>query len=186
MPKPYIVSHGRTVVDTGFDRGSTLIWTPEEWKTRRREYNRNGIKVMLRFWVIFSAVTLLIVFAMHIILAEESDWPLTLVFSTVGLCLLPFCWPIWNHLTQGEGPGLYEHGVQLLLYEFIPYTEIASTECRPIGWRGESLMRLHPRHEKRGIKGMLEPEPWVIPVAFLGEEGVEELERRVHAPGSPL
>ena len=128
---------------------------------------------------------MLIVVTTHILLRGESEWPLMIIFTTVVLCLLPFCWPIWDHLTQGEGPGLHKNGVQLLWYEFIPYTEIASIDIRPIGWKGESILRMHPRYEKREIKGILEPEPWTIAVAFMGEEGLRELEARVHATGSP-
>jgi len=82
-----------------------------------------------------------------------------------------------RNLAKGPFVGLYERGIQHPSMLFIPYPEITGMET-------EDLKRIRVVLKVRNW-------PWgrrsaySLPFDFLGEEGMRELEERVHGAGSP-
>ncbi len=189
MPTQYIIEHGRPAVDRLYERGRMLIWTEAEWEERYKTFISGALRtiavVMVAVYLIMSSALLIT----GLLLSSPSAWDWVyemMIITTIGFIVFP---PliVYGFLSgsRGEGPGLYEKGIQMLYHHFVPYEEIARVGRAPERWFGGDMMELHPHYEKRRRDGRRDPSLWRMPVRFLGEEGVEELERRVHAPGSP-
>ena len=79
--------------------------------------------------------------------------------------------------------GLYERGLQVNDIFFVPYEEIASHEVKSwgLGPISEPYLRLKMRYRPTGLAWLTTPRLFMIPMDVLGDDGLEELERRLGA-----
>ncbi len=105
-----------------------------------------------------------------------------LVFITV--CFHLYWAHRYGHMGGRAAPGVYEQGLQLDFMTFLPYSEVKRIVLN-FDDLGREVVELHPRYGRKEMWKLRHKHPWVIIGEYLGEEGVEELRDRVHAPGSP-
>ena len=183
-----IVSEGRLVSTTHIERGETLVHPEWVWRARSRPYRRRSELVSLAVSIGFVGPPLVILIAILVFIPNHGGiLVLVLFFGGLTLCMviISVIAHVSNRKEIAETPpeGLYERGVQLFHLIFVPYGEIASVSEREV--KGSPFLELHLHgHEDESIRER-NPKVWRIPEEFLGEEGVKELEARVHAPGSP-
>ena len=183
MTEQYVIKHGRPVDDPEFDRGSILLWTEEEWKTRRKKHYRSSYKNTLMRWVLVAQLLLIGLLAMANLIHSERGigWPI-LLFAALGLGGVFLA--LWDPPPGSQVLGIYDIGVQIEDY-FIPYEEIESITPMPRGMVTPPSILFHPQHKTSWPYRWPRQVQWKVPVLFLGEEGVRELQARVRAPGSP-
>lgn len=183
----YIVRKGRLEKEPGIERGQMLVRPEEEWRRRRLDLiKRSRMKAIIHIAIIYVPVPIFFVMIL-VELFENLGLVLIMVLGLWTILIIGTPYIVYREMLKDnvEEPaeGLYENGVQML-GTFIPYTEIASTE-RKVGRKGVTSVILHPRYERRKENGKVIKRPWSLSKSILGEEGVEELEKRVRAQGSP-
>jgi hypothetical protein len=154
-----------------------VLYSEDEW--RRRSDLRRGHHIRFQMVVVMMSLSLpvLIISSMVLLPWTRRD-PIILALLVVSLGtvvgIIIFSRMMIRRFDEGPLMGLYERGVQIDHEEFYPYGQIDGVGRGEDGsglWlrtRGEDPTR---RWKSRG---------WVSTV--LGEEGVEELQRRVDGP----
>jgi len=189
LAKRYYLSEGRWEVDEGFERGQVRVRSETEWRRRYRSMQR----VMMRKTMVDAAAVIIIFWSLHIALALQLEggslWtsvPLLVLFIILLLAMGPlnYVMRMWR-FDDAPSPGLYRDGVQMTPEAFLPYVEIGEVRRKAIlGLMGRrEVVRVRERRKRKNFP--YRKLPWTLWIDFLGEDGAEELEARVHAAGSP-
>lgn len=104
-------------------------------------------------------------------------WVALMMVIVVVVLVTAFVLNLRRSLDRGPAVGVYERGYQLSYCVFVPYGEIEGVERVRVRSREPNYVVL----QVRGYPG----DPPRVSIDLLGEEGVEELERRVRGVGSP-
>lgn len=163
------------------DRGRMLVHTEEDWRHRHKTIlDRTARRLWM--WMIAVGVGLILYVLCVEYLFEPWDvvstsWFIIIILSGM---VIPSVGRFFKHRTR-EYPatGLYEEGLQITPYLFIPYAEIASAKRTSGGIFSLDGVRLNPRFRLPLVLWFILPEGLTVPAEFLGEDGVAELERRV-------
>ena len=183
-----IVREGRLVYEPNIKRGETLVYKDWEWTARSRPYRRRRELWSLAISICFVGPPLIMTIYLLVFIPDDFErLVLVLLFGGFTLCMviISVFAHVANRKENVETPpeGLYERGVQLFHFIFVPYEEIAAISERIAKGKPHVELRLHS-HEDGSIRER-NPKVWRIPKEFLGEEGARELKARVHAQGSP-
>ncbi len=188
MASTYYVNQGRLVKDKGITRGGYLVWTEEEWRKMFDIWVEKTYGLVTTIALTNLTFVIMIPF-MAIAYFFLPDGPARnfMIIFILLICLIPFALvhrtrTIYKKLPV---PSLREHGLQYIPRTFIPYTEIATTERKAIGWRKkQEALVLIPRYQRRegGFKIKV---PWTILIEFISEEAAKELEARVRGDIGP-
>ena len=164
-----------------------LVRSEGEWRQRRIDlYKRSRMESIIIVAVVLWPIPILFGLTLSGWLGHTE---LVLIVATVLWIILVVGFSYYVHrdflIDNVDLPadGLYENGAQGWTL-FIPYTEIASIEIKAGLTRRETVI-LHSRYERRDVNSKVIKQPWSLSGSFLGVDGIEVLERRVHAQGSP-
>ncbi len=170
---------GKMVPDEGFERGQMLVHTKDEWRRRFEAALERVNRRVLRLFFSLGALLLVVAVVAWMFLPEDFNRD-RLVFSLVCIGIFtifvpfPVCWNLKRKVGRSPAPGLYENGVQYNHEVFIQYSEVSRTERKVLA--GENILALSRYEDVSGQQGS---KPWLVSFEFLGEDAVEELERRV-------
>ena len=185
--KQRYIEVGKVRSAPSIDRGAPIVYTEEEWRERFSVLQGRMLKTLfVLLSVVYVALILPIVISMAGIEGVPVQLPVFMFVLLTFVVWVPGIMSMMVNRYQAErmpAPGLYEGGVQLGHGLFVPYGEVERVE--PVervpgeGRWGRKAIRLHPRFKRRPFPGVEVPGYWFFKVEFLGEEGVDELERRV-------
>jgi hypothetical protein len=183
-----IVREGRLESAPSIDRGEPILHSEAEWRHRSRPYRRSIDLSWLAINAVVVGVPLILLIAA---LVFKPDFVLIpLVVLVLSIMITAFAvFSVIAHLYDRKEvattppEGLYERGVQLFYFIFVPYEEISSVNRSLVKGRPTIELRLHS-HEDESIKER-QPKVWTLQLDFLGDDGVRALEARVHSAGSP-
>jgi hypothetical protein len=171
---------GLFVQDKEYERGPMIVHSEEEWR-RRSDFQR---KRHIRFQIVTTAVFMLwpLLFLVLIVLIPKTrEDPvitgLLMLTLVISVLLIGYSRMLIRKFDRGPLIGLYEKGFQYTWEDFYPYKEIDRVEL------GDDGLRMWLRVGPEGTSYQWGPRKRVV--GDLGEEGVEELKRRVQTPGSP-
>jgi hypothetical protein len=160
------------------------LLTEREWKERQRQtmfriVRRVGYGLLVFYLLMMALMSVMWLdepLARQVVVILAITFGVTIVVTWVVLFLITL-----RSVRTGPVVGLYERGVQMAQFLFIPYEEIASAEVRPWGlWPSKRVVvRLRMRYKPRGWARFTTPTMFQVPIETLTEEGVEELDRRV-------
>lgn len=190
MARGRTVSAGRSVTDRGLVRGSMIVLTEDEWRSRFEEATRKVTRLVLVVTGV-AIVGILIVPAI-LTMGAARIWPFIAPVAVVMGLVYLFSWAILVLVSRwvARRPpfvGLYEGGVQITRFLFIPYFEIASVEEKTLrlGPFKREFLVLRPAHKPSIKVRFTAPYPWTLDMGFVGDEGAEELGRRVRGEVAP-
>jgi hypothetical protein len=176
--KSFILQDGRFVPDEGYKRGSMILYPEEEWRRRSDLMRRHHIRFQMLVVTVSLLLPTLIMSSMVLLPWARNDAIIValLVTSLVMVGgLIIFSRMMIHRFDRGPLMGLYERGYQLDYEEFYPYEEMGRLEP------GKNGLQIVVRRN-----GVDVDQRWIsrrLVMTVLGEEGVEELERRVAGPG---
>ena len=177
-----VIVNGRAKELQGYDRGRMLVRPEEEWRRRALPHlasKANGafldmLRVLLAFWLFFGP---LLVYA--VVEAQLPAFGVAMVI--VGWCsMVALAWYLRRSMLDVPTPGLYERGWQGLGDEFLPFTEMLDVEL--VRMEGQ-VVGVELTCKANGSDHVVQWSGETL--ALLGEDGVEELERRVCARAGP-
>lgn len=171
------VRNGRLESDEGLRRGSMVVRSEAEWRERHDAMTSPRMMVLFLLLVAIYLVSITVIWLVWP-LGDDAWANALIVFVFVTGALGGPLLFIRHNAAYGSTPGLYQLGVQQSYEVFIPYWEVESTRRMKVGNNPYEVIAMAPKYERRGLLfGSLEP--WTLRVEFLGEDGVQELERRV-------
>jgi hypothetical protein len=183
-----IVREGKLEPATRIDRGEPLLRSETEWRERARPHRR---RIDRSGWVITAVwvgVPLILIVGALVLMPDFIGLPIIIGILGILMAIFMVFSAVAERFHKKEvastpPEGLYENGVQLFYFIFVPYEEISRVDKGVERGTSVIVIRLHG-HEDVSIK---ERQPWVwnLPTEFLGEDGIEELRNRLHGPGSP-
>ena len=186
----YVVRKGRLEKDPGIDRGPMLVRSEEEWRVSQLCLKKRARK---SFWVVLLIILATLLLAYLVVWTFAPDEVYYYFFSftiiTLTIVVVIIFSVVWigliNRIGKGPTVGLYAEGFEVTDGTFLPYREIREVAQKDVrGPSGrEQVVRIWEKERRRNFP--YAPVRWTVPVEFLGEEGVRELEQRVHAQGSP-
>jgi hypothetical protein len=161
-----------------------LVYSDEEW--RKRSFTtlwRYSLKeyVKIYAWMLLVPLFFLLFYLFYPGASGDDALLWLVVMLAIGLilALLFLVYVKILALKRGRLMGLYERGIQVTPFHFTPYTGITRVERTTYGSAQWEMVAVHNNSTRA-------PEnPLMVPFMLLGEEGMEELERRVHSAGSP-
>jgi hypothetical protein len=183
-----IVKKGNLERASHINRGKPLLYSEAVWRSKSQPYRRRRQMWSYAFSIGFVGVPLFLLIFVLVFLPEFGGilgYVLLFGILTISFGIIA----VFTHradrkeLASTPPEGLYERGVQLLHFIFVPYEEISGVKKSSV--KGNTLIELHLHdHEHESIK---ERQPWVwtIPLDFLGEDGLKELVMRVYGASSP-
>ena len=173
-----ILRDGAFVPDDGYDRGQMIVHPEEEWRRRVHAcIYRPRLRAM---WGLYVVLMLYPIGSFIMVRLNPGDFfgtPL-LIAMIVVLSLVWVGVTLVFLRTRARAPrvGLYERGFQYNHKEFLPWETIEGVEM------GEEGLRISIQVDEGRV---FEWGPRRCVMAVLGEEGIVELNARVHAAGSP-
>jgi hypothetical protein len=181
-----IVRKGMIVRETDVDRGEMLVYSEQEWRERAR--SARGMST-LKFLTLTTSIVGLMVLGLFAYLTynpqDQSKYWVVLVgvFILFTVFFNAFIlYTVGKAKTREPAPGLYERGLELVHYIYVPFEEIAEITEETL--KGKPALELHlPSHDDETIMERA-PDIWKIPLEFLGEEGAQVLMDMVQNAGS--
>ena len=177
---------GRFVPDEDYERGPMIVYPKEAWAHRSTKgemrYIAGVITVYGILWIILIAVNLWVEAYGS---PEEKEAFTAFFFLLAPIVMVTMLIPFYLMRARRRGMqmGLYEKGIQNSHATFIPYEEIDRLEPWRVWRKGTVGCYIHV---KRGTEPTAVDEGSVRMISdFLGEEGMQELESRVHGSTSP-
>ncbi len=161
-----------------------LVWTEQEW----RERLRGSILRMVRRMGLLFLIGYLLVLALLALMwiGDPIMQPAVIMLAILLGVLILVMWMVVSMMTlraveTGPVVGLYEKGIQLNQLIFVPYEEIGSFEVDRGGFgpARQLMVILRMRYKPRGMGWLTTPRLFFIQHSYLGEAGVEELDRRI-------
>ncbi len=184
MPRSYFVRNGRLQRDRGMDRGQMIVWTDEEWRRRFSEMmNRMMERAIIGLMIVYAACMVMLITMALLSGPGPGAQIFTIVIFfitlTFGIGIPMIMFQTKRGFAKAPAVGLYEGGLQLTPFYFIPYHEMKRTGRKMIGWptKVEAVV-MYPRYDKKDLLDQIR-RPWTVLMTLLGIEGAHELERIV-------
>jgi hypothetical protein len=159
-----------------------LVHDEEGWRERNESVIKRRLKWSLLALGVFAAggFVLFGILGVRIgIPPTEVIGTLLILFSYVSATIWFMVWLSFWWLRKRAAWGLYEKGIQINPYVFIPYAEVRQIEVKEAGMGLVKIVILEPTTPMKGWARYNYGRVWRMYYEFLGEEGVAELERRV-------
>jgi hypothetical protein len=183
MLSNYVYDSGRKVKVETVDRGMPLFKTIEE---RRREFRKTSLFInSLLVVVACLLIPMLIDWTADGL--DELDVLFTLLISPL-LMILVILGPMVMYLHRvylrigGAYPGIYENGLQIVLYIFVPFLEIDSIGLVKSGrLKGLIEITLKGRDEPKKVHGLfkVQPRTYHLTYKYYGEDGLRIMQKQL-------
>jgi hypothetical protein len=148
-----VVEKGRVRKMKDYDKGPMLVHDEEGWRERNESVIKRRLKWSLLALGVFAAggFVLFGILGVRIgIPPTEVIGTLLILFSYVSATIWFMVWLSFWWLRKRAAWGLYEKGIQINPYVFIPYAEVRQIEVKEAGMGLVKIVILEPTTPMKG------------------------------------
>ncbi|NIP35053.1 MAG: hypothetical protein GWN12_08940 [Thermoplasmata archaeon] len=183
LAKYRIIVQGSARPSKGYERGPMLVMTRSEWiEVIRHEF----LKMVRTLGILLLASYLLLELLIGWLWIEDPGFRsvlfiMTVVFGAMFLAMwIIILLATLRAVKRDPVWGLYERGIQVNDFIFVPYEEIESIDVKRRGLGPkETMVRLKMRYKPKGWARLTTPTLFMVKGNILTAMGIEELERRI-------